>query len=64
MTKINLAFSVGVCVLTAVNGVWLVARNRRKEGERAVGLSQGGEEAEEAQIRCRGDDHPDIIYTL
>ena len=61
-TKVNLAFSIGVCVL--VNRVWLVAQNRRKEGERAVGLSQGGEEAEEAQRRCRGDDRPDIIYTL
>ena len=40
--KINLAFSIGVCVLTAVNGVWLVAQNRRKEGEWPIRLSRGG----------------------
>ena len=63
-TKINLAFSVGMCVLAVVNRVWLVAQNRRKEAERAVRLSRGGEEAEEAQKRRLGDGHPDFIYTL
>ena len=41
-TKINLVFSIGVCVLVSVNRVWLVVRNRRKEGERAVRISWGG----------------------
>ena len=62
-TKISLAFRIGVCLLAAVNRVWLVVRNRRKEGERAIRLSRGGGEAEEAQRRCLGDDHPDFIYT-
>ena len=51
VTKINLAFSVGVCVLAAVNRVWSVEQNRRKEGERAVRQPLGSDEAEEAQRR-------------
>ena len=63
-TKINLAFSVGVCTLAAVNRVWLVIQNRRKETERALKLYLGTREEEEAQRRRFGDDHPDFIYTL
>ena len=44
--------SVGVCVLAAVNRVWLMAQNRRKEGERAV---RQPPEAREAQRRDTGD---------
>ena len=51
--KINLAFSDGECVL---------AENKRKEGERAVGQPpEGNEEAEVAQ---RSHGHPDSIHTL
>jgi len=63
-TKINLAFSVGVCVLAAVNRVWLMAQNRRKETERAVRHPLRSDKEEEAQRRRLGDDHPDFIYTL
>ena len=59
-TKINLAFSVGVCVLAAIDRVWLVAQNKRKEGQRAA----GSEEDEEAQRRRLRDGHLDFIYTL
>jgi MFS family permease len=63
-TKINLAFSVGICVLASANRVWLVVQNKRKERERAQRQPLGSEEEEEAERRRLGDDHPDFIYTL
>jgi MFS family permease len=63
-TKINLAFSVGVCVIALVNRFWLVAQNRRKETERAIMHPLSSEKEEEAQRRRLGDDHPEFIYTL
>ena len=63
-TKINLAFTVGICVLALVNRVWLMAQNRRKEEERVLRQPLGSEKEEEAQRRRLGDDHPDFIYTL
>lgn len=63
-TKINLAFSAGLCALAGVNRVWLMAQNTRKEGARARRQRLGREEAEEAERRRMGDDHPDFIYTL
>lgn len=62
-TKINLASSVGMCVLAVVNRVWLVTQNKRKEGERARRQPLESEE-EEAERRRLGDTHPDFIYTL
>ena len=44
-TKINLAFSIRVCVFAAVNRVRSVTQNRRKEGERPVRLSRGMKDA-------------------
>jgi nitrate/nitrite transporter NarK len=63
-TKINLASSIGVCVLAVVNRVWLVLQNKRKERERAERQPLGSEEEEEAERRRLGDTHPDFIYTL
>jgi MFS family permease len=63
-TKINLAFSVGICVLAGANRVWLVVQNKRKERERAQRQPLGSPEEEEAERRRLGDDHPDFIYTL
>ena len=63
-TRINLGFSSGLCVLAGVNRVWLMAQNRRKEGERARRQRLRSEEQEEAVRRRLGDDHPDFIYTL
>ena len=62
-TKINLACSIGICVLAVVNRVWLVAQNKRKEGERARRRPLESEE-EEAEKRRLGDDHPNFIYAL
>ena len=63
-TKINLGFSIGLCVLAVVNRVWLMAQNKRKEGERARRQRLRSEEQEAAVRRQLGDDHPDFIYTL
>lgn len=63
-TKINLACSVGICVLAVGNRVWLVAQNKRKEGERALRGPLSSEEEDEGEKRRLGDDHPDFIYTL
>ena len=63
-TKINLGFSVGLCVLAIVNRVWLMVQNKRKEGKRAQRHPLGSEKEEEAKRRCLGDNHPDFIYTL
>ena len=63
-TTINIAFSVGICVLAMVNRVWLVTQNKRKEEERARRQPLGSEKEEEAERRRLGDDHPDFIYTL
>jgi len=63
-TKINLAFSIGICVLTAVNRVWLVTQNKRKVEQRARRQPLGSEKEEEAERRRLGNDHPDFIYTL
>ena len=63
-TKINLAFSIGMCVLAVVNRLWLMAQNKRKEGERARRQRLASQEEEEAERRRLGDDHPDFIYTL
>jgi MFS family permease len=63
-TKINLAFSFGLCVLAIINRVWLAGQNKRKEGQRAQRQSLGSEEVEEAERRRLGDDHPDFVYTL
>jgi predicted MFS family arabinose efflux permease len=63
-TSINLAFSVGICVLAVINRVWLAMQNKRKEGERARRQPMGSQEEEEEERRRLGDDHPDFIYTL
>ena len=63
-TTINIAFSIGICVLAVVNRVWLVMQNKRKEDERARRQPLGSEKEEEAERRRLGDDHPDFIYTL
>ena len=63
-TKINRAFSVGGCVLAAVNRVWLVAQNGGRKRSRPSGKPQGVGEKEEAQRRRLGDGRPVIIYTL
>jgi len=63
-TKINLASSIGICVLAVVNRVWLMVQNKRKERERARRQPLGSEEEEDAERRRLGDDHPDFIYTL
>jgi len=60
-TKINLAFSIALCVLALINRVWLMEQNKRKEGRR---YPLGSEKEEEAERRRLGDDHPDFIYTL
>jgi len=60
-TKINLAFSIGLCVLALVNRVWLMGQNKQKEGRRHPLRSEKEEEAERRRL---GDDHPDFIYTL
>jgi predicted MFS family arabinose efflux permease len=62
-TKINLASSIGLCVLAVVTRVWLVMQNKRKEEERARRQRLESEE-EEAERRRLGDTHPDFIYTL
>jgi predicted MFS family arabinose efflux permease len=62
-TKINLASSIGICVLAVANRVWLVMQNKRKEEERARRQPLESEE-EEAERRRLGDTHPDFIYTL
>jgi nitrate/nitrite transporter NarK len=59
-TKINLAFSVGMCVLAGANRVWLVVQNKRKGIERAQRQRLRSEEEEEAERRHLGDDHPDL----
>ena len=60
-TMINLAFSIGLCVIALVNRVWLMEENKRKEGRR---LPLRSEKEEEAERRRLGDDHSDFIYTL
>ena len=59
--KVNLAFSIGICLLAIINRIWLVEQNKRKEVERAQRQPLGNEEAEKRRL---GDDHPDFIYTL
>jgi MFS family permease len=59
-TMINLAFSVGICVLAVVNRVWLMAQNRRKEEERALRHPSRKEEAE----KHKGDVLGMITQTL
>ena len=63
-TKINLASSIGICVLAVVNRAWLAMQNKRKEGERAQRGPLESEAEEEAERRRLGDTHPDFIYTL
>lgn len=63
-TKINLAFSVGLCVLAVVNRVWLMVQNNRKDAERVQMQPLESAKQEEAERRRLGDDHPDFIYTL
>ena len=63
-TKINLASSIGLCVLAIVNRVWLMMQNKRKEEERARRQPLGSEKEEETEKRRLGDNHPDFIYTL
>ena len=63
-TTINLAFSIGICVLAMVNRVWLVMQNKKKEGERVRREPLESEKEEEAERRRLGDNHPDFIYTL
>jgi MFS family permease len=63
-TKVNLVFSVGICVLTGANRVWLMTQNKRKERERAQRQPLESKEEEEAEKRRLGNDHPDFIYTL
>ena len=63
-TKINLAFSVGMCVLAIVNRVWLMAQNNRKKADWVQRRPLGSEKEEEAERRRLGDNHPEFIYTL
>jgi nitrate/nitrite transporter NarK len=63
-TKVNTAFSVGICVLSVVNRAWLVMQNKRKEKEQAQRRPLGSQEEEEAEKRRLGDNHSDFIYTL
>jgi len=63
-TKINLAFSVGMCVVALVNRAWLMVQNNRKAGQRAQRQSLKSDAEEEAEKRRLGDNHPDFIYTL
>jgi hypothetical protein len=63
-TTVNLAFSVGICVITVGNRVWLMTQNKRKERERAQRQPLESKDEEEAEKRRLGNDHPDFIYTL
>ena len=64
-TKINLAFTIGVCMLAAVNRVWLVVRNRRKEGAgRQDPGARGGKGGVKNQKRHKEDALEMITRTL
>ena len=63
-TKINLASSIGICVLALVNRTWLKVQNKRKERERARRQPLGSKAEEDAERRRLGDNHPDFVYTL
>ena len=63
-TRINLASSIGVCVLAVVNRIWLMVQNNRKDWEQVQRRPLESEKEEEAERRHLGDTHPEFIYTL